>query len=275
MDVNTLEKYFRDETAAFPGKTAYLLKDLSEGKAASGSADGLYIAANAADRVVSASTIKVPVMMALLHRFRTEGRSLAEMIRVEEAEILPDSKVFQYGPREASFYELLVWMIVNSDNTASNVLMDYIGFEELNRFFKAIGLRNTSAGRKMLDFNAIEQGRNNYISLEDFYACISHLYIHEKAGYDMAVMAMSILRRNRDFDILLRYIYEDVRCAHKSGGLDDIVHEGAVFETEYGKWFLGVFISGFEAGEEGVKAAERLAGRLSRKVMDFYEEKEA
>ena len=261
MDIKELQAYFESEAETFPGKVAYYYCDLKNPE--------LCFGRNAEDRVVSASTIKVPVMMALFTKIKREHLSLKDELTVTKEQILDDSLVFEYGERKASLYELTVWMIVNSDNTSTNVLMSYLGFDAMNSYFKRIGLKQTRAERLMLDFDAVANGKNNYISAMDFYRCIRILKEEEEKD-PYAKLALEILSRNRDYRSMCRYLYEGPYCAHKTGGLDDIIHDAGILRIGSREYFLGVFTSEFAPKEENQDLAERLIGRLSRKLFDSY-----
>ncbi|MGN0482660.1 MAG: serine hydrolase [Lachnospiraceae bacterium] len=261
MEIRELETYFKKEADAFPGKVAYYFQDFSN--------PALSIEQAKEEQVVSASMIKVPVMVALFEKMREGVIELGDRLNVRQEQILEDSKVFEDGERTASFLELITWMIINSDNTASNVLMSDLGFDALNDYFQKIGLTKTKAERLMLDHEAVEAGRNNYISPMDFYHCMCLLREQEKTDR-YAKIGMEILSKNRDFDSLCRYLYEGPYCAHKTGGLDDIVHDAGIIRVRDREYFLGVFVSEFAPAPENERLAERLIGRLSRKVFDFY-----
>lgn len=254
-----LKDYFEGETAKFRGKAAYLYGDMESGQ--------IHFGRYMEERVVSASTIKVPIMMGVFRQV-IEGKLKLDMeLMVENSTILPDSLVFEYGPRKASLYELVVWMIVNSDNTATNVLISILGKDWLNGFFQELGLRQTKVERQMLDYDAIREGKNNWISPMDFYRCMRLL--KEESEKDGKTLALDIMKRNRDFESLCRYLYEGPEIAHKTGGLADIVHDAGMIITEKGSYFLGVFVSEFEPKPEMEREAQKLIGRLSRKVYEL------
>lgn len=282
VKMKELKEYLDCQADAFPGKVAYLYADIGKCNGLAGAdrtyspedkptekvlTDNIILERNCRDRVVSASTVKVPVMMALMEKLREEDRLLTDCLPVRREQILDDSKVFEYGEREASFEELITWMIVNSDNTSTNVLLDYLGFDEYNRRFAKEGLTETIVQRRMLDFEAVAKGLNNYISPYDFYHCMAMIYTRKESDRD-AGLAYDILKGNRDHDSLCRYLYERIPVAHKTGGLDNIIHDAGVFETECGDYFFGVFVSEFEPKPEMEKEAEKLIGRMSRAVFD-------
>lgn len=255
-----LKQYFEAQATGFPGKVSYLYQDLKEPVRS--------FMCGKEEQVVSASTIKVPIMLCLFEKMQKESIDLRYKLLVKKCQILDDTTVFEYGEQEASLEELIVWMIENSDNTATNVLMEYIGFDEMNRFFEKMGLCKTKVERMMLDYEAIKYGKNNYISLQDFYQCMN--YIYERKTEMLYGRGWKMLLHNRDHGDLMRYLYEEPMCAHKTGGLDGIEHDAGIFDTENGTYFLGVFLSEFEAGASMEKEAMQFIGRCSRKVFDLY-----
>lgn len=261
-DYDELEKCFLEEAAAFQGKVAYLYADMNCSK--------IHFEKYSKDQVVSASMIKVPIMLCVFSLIEKGEASLATEIIVEEKQILEDSLVFEYGQRKATLHELVVWMIVNSDNTATNVLISFIGMDQLNAYFSEIGLSQTRVERLMLDYQAIKDGRNNLISLWDFMTCMKLLKETEDER-EYARLALDIMKQNRDHESLCRYIYEGPVIAHKTGGLDGIVHDAGIIYTAAGSYFLGVFISEFSHSTELEKEAQKLIGRLSRKTYEREE----
>lgn len=257
-----LEEYFKKETAKFQGKAAYLYADMSSYQ--------IHFEKYSGDQVISASMIKVPVMMCIFYLIEKGKFSLRTELSVEENQILDDSLVFEYGKRKATIYELMVWMIVNSDNTATNVLLSFVGVDRLNTYFEKIGLNQTKVERLMLDYQAIKEGKNNRISPSDFFTCMKLLKTKESEN-EYARLAIDIMKQNRDFKSLCRYLYEGPVVAHKTGGLDGIEHDAGMIETTAGSYFLGVFLSEFLPSPEMEKEAQKLIGRLSRRTYEFEE----
>ncbi len=264
MNRSELEEIFIKEAASFQGKVAYLYADLDQKKT--------HFSHRAADQVVSASMIKVPIMMAVLERLLQEQKTIEEQILVKKEIICEDTKVFEYGERTASIKELLTWMIINSDNTSTNVLIQYMGMDRLQLYFNQIGLETTKVERLMLDFEAVAKGRNNYLSVADFYQCMRMLDGEEILTPEYCQLAIWILKQNRDDDTLNRYLFESPKLAHKTGGLDHIEHDAGIFYELHHKYFLGVFVSEFEPVPKQAIEAQKLIGRLSRLVYDVERE---
>lgn len=219
--------------------------------------------------LVSASTIKTPLMLALLEKVRQKKLTLMQPVTVPRMAILPDTMVFELGQEQYPLWELIYWMIVESDNTATNVLMDLIGMEEVNRYCATtLGCQHTTLQRKMLDFDAITQGRNNYTSARDMEQIYRHIYRRDILTPELCDWAMGVLLRQRSTSQFLRYIADDIRLAHKTGGLDHLNHDCGLFLLPNAHYYLGVFL--WDTADIG--GDKVLVGRIAKAIYDTYKE---
>lgn len=216
-------------------------------------------------RVVSASTIKTPILCTALEQVREGKLSLEQPVKVDREVILEDSEFFDLGPGTFPLWELLYWMIVTSDNTCTNVLIDLLGMDTINAWCAAHGLENSRVERKMLDWKAIEEGRNNYTSPWDQYKLFAALYCREILTPELCGVAWDILLRQRSTDQFLRYISDDVQVAHKTGGLDYLNHDCGIFCLPEHPYYLGVFVS----NTPKIEGDSRVVGQLSRLAYDY------
>ncbi|MBQ4342788.1 MAG: serine hydrolase, partial [Erysipelotrichaceae bacterium] len=67
-------------------------------------------------QLVSASTIKVPIMYCAFNEVMLGNLSLHQQINVVQSDILSDSEVFEHGETTMSLIDLVSWMIISSDN---------------------------------------------------------------------------------------------------------------------------------------------------------------
>ena len=257
-----LDAWLRGEIAAFPCKTSLLMTDLATGETLH--------ALEPEARVVSASTIKVPILLCALEQVRRGERRLEEMLPVPPETILEDTEVFERGVAAYSLWELLYWMIVESDNTATNTVIDALGYDAINSYAQEVlGLKDTLCRRKMLDWAAIEAGRNNYTSAADqgrMYSLLFHGRILDEA---LRETALDMLRRQRSTDLFLRYIPENVTVAHKTGGLDYVCHDAGIFYVPRRPFYLGIF-TWDGPSTEGDKGQKMFLGRLTKAIYDTY-----
>lgn len=262
MDSLSLEASLQTIMDAFPAKTALYCVDLTTGAPIA--------AIRQNTQVVSASTIKVPILCCALQAVMDGKRSLEQMLPITAENFCDDTRVFEpeYRQDACSLWELLYWMIVSSDNTATNCVISLLGYDHINEYCRTIGLTQSSVHRKMLDFKAVEEGRNNYTSPADQYRIYELLYHGKILNAELRAVAFDMLGRSRSYGSLQRYIPYPVTVYHKPGGLDHLDHDAGIFLLEDRPYFLGVFTWDGPA-MDGEAQQERLIGQLSRMVYDF------
>ena len=259
--METLTQRLEAVMDAFPAKTALYCVDLTNGRPIAA------IRENA--QVVSASTIKVALLCCALQDVMEGNLSLEQFVPICDGDYCDDTQVFEptYRQDGASLWEMLYWMIVSSDNTATNSVISRLGYDHVNDYCRKMGLCQTSLQRKMLDFQAIWEGRNNYTSPADLYRLFSMLYHGEILTQPLRDVALDFLSRCRHTDALQRYIPDPVVVAHKPGGLDHLNHDAGIFLLEDRPYYLGVFTWDGPA-LDGEPQQNRLIGKLSRMVYD-------
>lgn len=262
MTEQALDTFLKQEIAAFPCKTAVLVGEVESGK--------VLWALEPDTQVVSASTIKVPVLLAALEEVRQGRLSLGQTLDLPAEVLLEDSQVFEYGPTSRSLWELLYWMIVESDNTATNVILDLLGFDAVNDYITGpLGLTGTACRRKMLDFAAQAAGRDNVTTAAD--QCRVYELLYRKAILTPALVevALDMLTRQRCMDGFLRYIPYPVTLAHKTGGLDHVDHDAGLFWLENRRFTLAILTWDGPALDEQPQQ-KRLIGKLTRAICETY-----
>jgi beta-lactamase class A len=219
-------------------------------------------------RFPSASVIKIPIMVCALEEVLAGNLSLDDKFYVS-AEMMLDDCINFPKPRDASLLELLTWMEINSDNTATNVLIELLGFDKINGSIGKMDLHSTALMRKMLDFASIERGRNNCTSNLDIFYLFKKLHEKSILTPELCGVALGILAKQRDNKKLARYIWEDgVRIAHKTGGLDYLCHDAGIMEFGSKSIYVGVFTD--KCSE--IDGYPELIGEIGRLAYDFFHE---
>lgn len=190
---------------------------------------------------VSASIIKVPIMLAIFNYVLNNNIKLESFINIDKNDILYDNKCFKNGVYQYSIEDLIMWMITLSDNSSTNILIKYLGFENINNYFKEIGLKDTRLERYMLDEEAIKNGKNNYTSLNDMYKCFKFVINKEILTDKFCDLALSILYKQKVNNQINRYI-KNIRFAHKTGALEYLNSDVGIFELNKHVYFVGVSV---------------------------------
>ncbi len=237
---------------------AVLVKDLKE--------DKVIFGYNEDKKYVSASIIKVPIMIEALSRVHSGEINLEDKFNISDDNKVDFSVITEQDLKECTFEELIEWMIISSDNTATNVLIDILGLENINDRIKKLNMKNTLLERKMMDFKAIEYGRNNYTSLNDMLRVIEGIYRGHLISSEMSAKAIDILKNQRDNSMLKRYIRDNVTVAKKGGELDNLNNDIGIFYTKNRDYFIGVFAHDVKKNKD----AYEIIGKISKEVYDYY-----
>jgi beta-lactamase class A len=225
------------------------------------SADGETLFANEPDRAYpAASVIKVPLVMAL-YADAADGRiDLGEEIatgeRIDGSGILRDMR----DVRALSLRDLAAAMMVLSDNTATNRVIERLGVERVAARMAEWGITSTALRRKMYDFEAAKRGLENVATASDLVALLARLVAgecHDRATSD-AVLA--IMARCEDDRKLRRFLAPNTKVPSKSGTLDASRNDVAVF----GGPSRTVIVAAFTSEVKDALAAEHLLGMIGR-----------
>lgn len=117
-----------------------------------------------------ASAIKVPILLELFRRAESEPAILMRRIEMTDAVRTAGSGVLQYltdGGSALSLEDYAVYMILYSDNTATNVLIDALGMDAINRLSASLGARRTLLQRKMIRPDQSVIGNENLSTPKD------------------------------------------------------------------------------------------------------------
>ena len=146
-----LDQTVKTAIDAFPGSVSFYAKNLDTGETCSIRGDA---------KVRTASTIKLPIMASIFHTV-AEGRAMWD----EALELRKEDKVSGSGvARELSdgvrlpIRDLVHLMIVVSDNTATNLLLDRFGGDSVNAYMDQLGLKDTRSLRKIQGAGAAPSG---------------------------------------------------------------------------------------------------------------------
>jgi beta-lactamase class A len=110
------------------------------------------------------SAIKIPVLVELFRQAEAGGLRLEERLPVRAADQAGGSGVLQHfgdATSQLSLGDLAVLMIVLSDNTATNLLIDRVGMEAVNRTMRELGFPGTRLQRKMIRPRESARGQEN------------------------------------------------------------------------------------------------------------------
>lgn len=246
---SSLEQKANQAIRRFPGKVSLFAKNLDNGAAFGVTPD---------DPVRTASTIKLPIMIAAFGEVDA-GRAKW----TDEFTLSAENKVNGSGVlRELSagvrlpLRDLMHLMIVVSDNTATNLILDRIGADTVNRYMDELGFSRTRSIRKILSdqalgwsqFGAIEENKKFGIGVSTPREMVSILEKLEKGEIVSAAASremLDVLKRQQYTDGIGRRL-GDTKTASKSGALDALRSDVGVVYSKGGRIAIAITCDGMK-----------------------------
>lgn len=180
----------------------------------------------------SASLIKTPMMLNALEQVEKGKLTLDTLIPVPPCHYTLDEGALLKEGSELPLHRLLYYMITHSNNTATNVLIDYFGMDDVNALSKRIGMPDTLLRRRMLDYEAGRQGRENLTCARDMARMYHLIYQHKELSPFVCDTSIPILLQQHDKELIMASMPEQ-KAAHKTGGLSDISHDAGILYGEH------------------------------------------
>lgn len=183
----------------------------------------------------TASTIKIAVLGELYsqHERAASGGSGAkpgDLYTVNAKDGVGDEGVLQVmtpGVTRLTNRDLAALMVSLSDNSATNVLIDRVGMDNVNVWLGRLGLKETRLKRHMLDLTAAREGRENIATPRELVMLLDALYdgrAFRKTTTDDFFRMLSV----RKASYIPRLLPADLTIANKPGNLDAVRNDAGI-----------------------------------------------
>ncbi len=233
----------------------------------------------------SASTIKLAVLLAVLQAVDRGELSLEMQLAARNTftSAVPDGGEFGFPGDEAdpgmpaagtpmSLDAVLDRMITVSSNAATNMAVDLVGFDAVNRALAGVGAASSFMQRYIGDLAALEAGLTHQITAADLARTMHALISGKAVGPESTGYALGLLAR-QEFAWIAAGLAPGTVWGSKSGWVTGISHDVAFLAPSgtplqapmEGAWVLAVCTRGYEedAGQEVVAAVAGLAAALA------------
>lgn len=202
----------------------------------------------------SASMIKVPIMYEVVRQVEAGQLSFEQLLPIPPSDRVDGGVLQEMRPElRMSLKDLVTLMIVLSDNTATNTIIDFIGMDCVNQTMADLGLTDTLLQRKMMDFEAALLGRENLTSPADMALLYEIIYTGSELGEQADEIMLHILKKQQIRDKLPFYWPEEVPIAHKTGSLPEVEHDGGILYLPQGPYVACFFSKELKANYAGMQ----------------------
>ncbi|MEL7495199.1 MAG: serine hydrolase [Cyanobacteria bacterium J06554_11] len=222
---------------------------------------GQYVNVEGGEAIAAASTIKLPILLAFFEEVDAGRIDPNQTMAIQQTQIAEGSGDMQLSPPGTQFtaLEVATQMIVNSDNTATNMMIDLLGGKDvLNSWFKLQGLEKTVLNNPLPDLEG-----TNMTSARD----LSHTMLLISEGDDLSVRSrdrmLNILNRTYNKSLIPDgLIQQGALTFNKTGDIASVLGDVALVDMANGKRYVVAAL--VERPENDGRARElirRISGR--------------
>ncbi|HJF16400.1 MAG TPA: class A beta-lactamase-related serine hydrolase [Globicatella sulfidifaciens] len=221
----------------------------------------------------SASIIKLFVLAALFEQVEKGEMDLTEQYVLKAEDKVSgtgDIQNMQDGT-ELTLLTLAEKMIIISDNTATNILINLIGgIEKVQNIIVELGYSDVQLKRLMVDLESLKAGEDNYMTAEDVGRILADIYQEKLVSKSASQKMLAILKQQTDRRMLAQNLPSDVTYYGKTGNFEDygVQNDAAIIETPNGAFIL-VFLSQEGQKEQQLKAMNKLGKVVSELFIEI------
>lgn len=197
---------------------------------------GAYVDINAGASFPAASTIKVPILVALFQDVDAGKIRLDEILTMQQDMVAGGSGNMQYKPVGTQFtvLELATKMITISDNTATNMLIAKLGgIDALNQRFRSWGLTTTAIRNKLPDLEG-----TNTTSPKELGNLLAMVNQGNLVSMQSRDRLLDIMRHTERDTLLPSGLGAGATIAHKTGDIGTMLADAGLVDMPNGKRYI-------------------------------------
>ena len=239
-----LEKIINNCTVNFEGKIAVYYDDLK----------GNVFEINENEEYNGASCIKIYILIELFNQLYKGIKSREDKLKYQEKDYVDGSGVLRYLSKniELPVLDVATLMMIISDNIATNMLINYLGIENINRTIKELGCKNTKL------YSKFKMGENETFSIttaKDYGIVWKKIINKELYNENISEEIIEILKNQKYHEMVADGIddfykktdYKIINyIATKSGKYKNVRNDGGIVSTIYGDYILTILIKDFK-----------------------------
>ena len=270
----TLEKRIAAELKSYDGHMGFYADDLK----------GNTIAINQDEDFETASTIKTYILACLFDQIEQKKASLEGILTYEPQHMVSGSGLVHSMDigMKLRVKDAATLMIIVSDNTATNMLIEYLGLDTINACIQKLGCTSTCLHRT-LHFDSEGLGRLGTSTPRDYASIFIRLAQGTLISPEADAAMIEILKKQHYNSMIVRdfpIYYMDgedtgeeasIQVASKSGSMDECRNDGGIVFTPYGPYVIVMMHKNFsDPMYYSDHPATRFGARVSRMMLDQY-----
>lgn len=232
------------------------------------------------DVVPTASLIKFPVLVEYYRQLEAGTLQRDVMVTLREEDKVPGSGILTDHFLSGTVMPLETvahLMITYSDNTATNLVVDRIGLENVARTMAELGLPETQMHSKVFRRDtsiAVERSQKYGLgstTAADMLTLLERLHERKLVSEQASERMMAHLLSCDDKTKLMRFLPKVVKGYHKTGAVNESRTDAGLFQTPSG-WIVMVCLTSQNQDKSwgDTNAAEILCGTIAQRAYEHF-----
>ncbi len=269
----TLEKRIAAGLASYDGKMSIYADDLK----------GNVIKIGEKEKFETASTIKAYILACLYDKVQKGEVSLDDMITYKPEHFVDGSGVVRSLDTglQLRAKDVATLMIIVSDNVATNMMIDFLGINDINDCIQRLGCKDTILHNPI---NFEKYSRLGTSTVTDYASMFLRMLKGELIGPKEDAQMLEIFKKQHYNSMITKQfpvaLFDDEDCgaevgafwvASKSGSMNACRNDGGIVHTPYGDYVIVIFNKEFsDAMYYPEHPATVFGSKVSKLLFDQY-----
>lgn len=214
-------------------------------------------ASNGNEVFYAASVIKVPILISAFSAFEQSELSLDDKVELRREDLVGGSGVLQHMTPGTflTVYDLLTLMIIQSDNTATNMVINLVGKEKVQQTMEDLGLEKSKFFNKLMIVPANRVGVNQ-ITATEMTSMLKQMVTGEVVSLHACVQMIDMMKKQQlqnclparlaELDSEIIGIPFEWELAHKTGSIVGACHDVGIFYVGNRTMIVAVLSKGLD-----------------------------
>jgi beta-lactamase class A len=198
----------------------------------------------------TASTIKLAILYELFKQAEERTIDLGQIRPLDRRHDVEGGILHELATPSMSLRDYAVLMVVLSDNTATNLLIDTLGMDKVNARMRGLGLDQTRLRRRMIDLDAARRGDENVSTPAEIARLLQIVYRGEGLSTASRASMLEILAKDK-VTPMRRGIPAGITVANKPGTLSGVAVDAGIVLLEDRPYIFAAMATYLEREEKG------------------------
>ena len=230
---SSLTSELNNKMKSWPAEAGIILKDFETGRVWKQNANG---------RFRSASLIKVPIAAALMEKLGEGDITLDTSLKVSKKNRVSGSGTLRWEDNgtPVPLNTVLFKMITESDNTATKMIVDEIGFDSISVSLRHLGLEDTNVCPNISNMTSRKIKDDSFTTPKDIAGLFEKIYSGSLVDKKHSDYLLAILKQTKSRNRLRAGLPEGWQLGHKTGLLRKACHDAGIVFSPRGDYLLVV-----------------------------------